>query len=161
MAEVAATVYKRRRLIVRRVRHYTDPDQGELFATWQHHGFVTCLPGDPVTLDAFHRGHATVELGIRDLKAGAGGCCPSGRFAANAAWLLLATLAANLLRWPVLLARVQQGLLCAKTLCRRLLGLPGRLTRSARRWTLHLPSGWPWAWEFGFNLGRLRCVPFT
>jgi hypothetical protein len=64
----------------------------------------------------------TVELrGIRDLKAGAGGRCPSGQFAANAAWLLLATLAANLLRWPVLLARVQQGLLCAKTLRRRLL----------------------------------------
>lgn len=34
-------------------------------------------------------------------------------------------------------------------------------TRSARRWTLHPPSGRPWAWEFGFILGRLRCVPFT
>jgi hypothetical protein len=26
---------------------------------------------------------------------------------------------------------------------RRLLALPGRLTRTARRWTLHLPAGWP------------------
>jgi hypothetical protein len=95
---------------VRRVRHYTDPDQGELFATWQHHGFATCLPGDPVTLDAFHRGHATVELGIRDLKAGAGGRCPSGRFAANAAWLLLATLAANLLQQPIKVGRPSSSL---------------------------------------------------
>jgi len=70
-------------------------------------------------------------------------------------------LAANLLRWPVLLARLDQGLLTAKTLRRRLLALPGRLTRSARRHTLHLPSGWRWAWQFDFIPARLRCVPFT
>ena len=159
IAEVAATRYQRRHLVVRRVRHRSD--QGELFPTWQYHAFVTSLDGDPVTLDAFHRRHATVELAIRDRKAGAGGRCPSGSFAANAAWLTLATLAHNLLRWPVLLANLQQGLLTAKTLRRRLLTLPGRLTRTARRWTLHLPTGWPWAWQFTFILGRLRCVPFT
>ena len=32
----------------------------------------------------------------------------------------------------------------ARTLRRRLLALPGRLTRTARRWTLHLPARWPW-----------------
>jgi hypothetical protein len=159
IAEVAATRYQRRQLVVRRVRHTSD--QGQLFATWQYHAFVTSLAGDPVTLDAFHRRHATVELAIRDLKAGAGGRCPSGSFAANAAWLVVASLAHNLLRWPVLLAGLAQGLLTAKTLRRRLLALPGRLTRTARCWTLHLPTGWPWAWQFGFILGRLRCVPFT
>jgi Transposase DDE domain group 1 len=102
IAEVAATRYQRRQLVVHRVRHLSD--QGQLFPTWQYHAFVTSLAGDPVTLDAFHHQHATVELAIRDLKAGAGGRCPSGQFAANAAWLALATLAHNLLRWPVLLA---------------------------------------------------------
>ena len=46
----------------------------------------------------------------------------------------------------------------AKTLRRTLLALPGRLTRSARRWTLHLPAGWPWAHGFTMALARLRCI---
>jgi hypothetical protein len=37
-------------------------------------------------------------------------------------------------------------------------GLPGRITHSARRWTLHLPAGWPWAAWFALALARLRCV---
>jgi hypothetical protein len=47
----------------------------------------------------------------------------------------------------------------AKTLRRTLLHLPGRLTRSARRWLLHLPAGWPWAHDFQMALARLRCIP--
>jgi hypothetical protein len=70
---------------VRRVRHLSD--QGQLFPTWDYHAFVTDRVGTVVWLDAGHRRHATVELCIRDLKAGAGlRHCPSGRFAANAAW---------------------------------------------------------------------------
>ncbi len=34
------------------------------------------------------------------------------------------------------------------TLRRRYLCLPGRLTCSARRLTLHLPARWPWAARF-------------
>jgi hypothetical protein len=41
-----------------------------------------------------------------------------------------------------------------------LLALPGRLTRSARRLHLHLPTRWPWASRFLLALDRLRCVPF-
>jgi hypothetical protein len=83
---------------VRRVRHLTT--QGQLFPTFQHHAFVTDRVATVVELDAEHRRHAEVELAIRDLNAGAGlAHCPWGRFAANAAWLLLATLAHNLLRW--------------------------------------------------------------
>jgi hypothetical protein len=48
----------------------------------------------------------------------------------------------------------------AKTLRRTLLVLPGRLTRSARQWTLHLPAGWPWAHSFTMALARLRCLPY-
>jgi hypothetical protein len=74
--------------------------QAELFPNWRCHAFVTDPVGTAVWLDADHRRHATVELCIRDLKAGVGlRHCPSGRFAANAAWLVIATLAHNLLRW--------------------------------------------------------------
>ena len=46
-----------------------------------------------------------------------------------------------------------------KTLRVRYLEVPGRLTRSARRPTLHLPARWPWQWRFQFALARLRCIP--
>jgi hypothetical protein len=47
----------------------------------------------------------------------------------------------------------------AKTLRRRLLHLPGRLTRSARRRLLHLPTDWPWTDQFLTALARLRAIP--
>jgi Transposase DDE domain group 1 len=160
VAQVAETPYRGDRLIVRRVRNLDD--QQQLFPTWRYHAFVTDRVGTTTWLDADHRRHAVCELAIRDLKAGAGlAHLPSGRFAANAAWLLAATLAHNLLRWTASLGlgyRDQQTV--AKTLRRTLLALPGRLTRSARRWTLHLPAGWPWAHSFTMALARLRCIPY-
>jgi hypothetical protein len=159
VAEVAETGYRGDRLIVRRVRN--QGDQQQLFPTWRYHAFVTDRVGTTTWLDTDHRRHAVCELAIRDLKAGAGlAHLPSGRFCANAAWLLAATLAHNLLRWTASLglgARDQQTV--AKTLRRTLLALPGRLTRSARRWTLHLPTQWPWAHSFRMALARLRCIP--
>ena len=159
VAEVAETGYQGDRLVVRRVRN--PDDQQQLFPTWRYHALITNRVGTTVWLDADHRRHAVCELAIRDLKAGAGlAHLPSGRFAANAAWLLAATLAHNLLRWTATLglsARDQQTV--AKTLRRTLLALPGRLTRSARRWTLRLPAGWPWAHSFQMALARLRCIP--
>ena len=160
IAQVAETRYRGDRLIVRRVRN--PGDQQQLFPTWRYHAFVTDRVGTAVELDADHRRHAVCELAIRDLKAGAGlAHLPSGQFAANAAWLLTATLAHNLLRWTASLglgSRDQQ--VVAKTLRRTLLVLPGRLTRSARRLTLHLPAGWPWAHSFTMALARLRCIPY-
>jgi hypothetical protein len=98
LAQVAETRYKGDRLIVRRTRLVGA--QAELFPTWRYHAFVTDRVGTAVWLDADHRRHAVVELCIRDLKAGVGlRHCPSGKFTANAAWLLIATLAHNLLRW--------------------------------------------------------------
>jgi hypothetical protein len=105
-------------------------------------------------------GAAQVELAIRDLKQGAGlRHCPSGRFLANAAWAVIATLAHNLLRWVAALGLGASGPVVAKTLRRRLLTLPGRLTRSARRRYLHLPAGWPWAKAFTGALARLQALP--
>jgi hypothetical protein len=159
VAQVAEVRLKGDRLIVRRVRNLGD--QQQLFATWRYHAFVTNRVGTATWLDADHRRHAVCELAIRDLKAGAGlAHLPSGQFNANAAWLLAATLAHNLLRWTAAIglgARNQQTV--AKTIRRTLLMPPGRLTRSARRWRLHLPAGWPWAHTFRMALARLRCIP--
>jgi hypothetical protein len=147
VAQVAETSYRGDRLIVRRVRNLDD--QAQLFLTWRYHALVTNRVGTATWLDADHRRHAVCELAIRDLKAGAGlAHLPSGHFNANAAWLLAATLAHNLLRWTAVIglgAGNEQTV--AKTLRRTLLALPGRLTRSARQWRLHLPAGWPWAYS--------------
>jgi hypothetical protein len=160
VAQVAETPYRGDRLIVRRVRN--PGDQQQLFPTWRYHAFVTNRVGTALELDADHRRHAVCELAIRDLKAGAGlAHLPSGHFNANAAWLLAATLAHNLLRWTAALGLgVGDQQTVAKTLRRTLLVLPGRLTRSARRWRLHLPAGWPWAHWFTMALARLRCIPY-
>jgi hypothetical protein len=159
IAQVAETLFRGDRLIVRRVRNLDD--QQQLFPTWRYHAFVTDRAGTAVELDADHRRHAVVELAIRDAKQGAGlNHHPSGRFFANAAWLVLVTLAHNLLRWTAILGLgVRDELVVAKTLRRTLLALPGRLTRSARRWQLHLPARWPWAHSFTMALARLRCIP--
>jgi hypothetical protein len=161
VAQVAETRYRGDRLIVRRTRLVGA--QAELFPTWRYHAFVTNRVGTTIWLDQDHRRHATVELCIRDLKAGVGlRHCPSGKFAANAAWLVAATLAHNLLRWIAVLGLgAREELTAAKTIRKTLLALPGRLTRSARRWTLHLPRGWPWAHSFTMALARLRCIPFA
>jgi Transposase DDE domain group 1 len=160
VAQVAETDYRGDRLTVRRVRNHGD--QAQLFPTWRYHAFVTNRVGTTLELDADHRRHAVCELAIRDLKAGAGlAHLPSGQFNANAAWLLAATLSHNLLRWTATLGLgVGDQQTVAKTLRRTLLVLPGRLTRSARRWTLHLPAGWPWAHSFTMALARLRCIPY-
>ena len=159
-AEVAETEYQGMRLIVRRTR-LVGP-QAKLWPDWRHHAFITNRVGTTVDLDADHRRHAVVELAIRDLKEGAGLChCPSGKFFANSAWAVIATLAHNLLRWIAALGLRHDGPVVAKTIRRRYLTLPGRLTRSARRQTLHLPARWPWQRTFDDALARLRQLVLT
>jgi hypothetical protein len=142
VAQVAETPFRGDRLVVRRVRNLDD--QQQLFPTWRYHAFVTDRVGSAVALDADHRRHAVVELAIRDAKQGSGlNHHPCGKFFANAAWLVLVTLAHNLLRWTATLGLgTRDEQVVAKTLRRTLLALPGRRTRSARRWTLHLPARW-------------------
>ena len=96
-------------------------------------------------IKADHRRHAEIENAIRDLKYGVGlNHLPSGRFAANADWLAVQVLAHNLARWAARIGLGEQ-LVTTRTLRRRFFSMAGRLTRSARRLTLHLPRGWPWA----------------
>jgi hypothetical protein len=96
-------------------------------------------------LDADHRRHAVVELAIRDAKQVPG--------STTILWPLLRQRrlagAGHARPQPDGLDRqprlgVRDELVVAKTLRRTLLALPGRLTRSARRWQLHLPARWPW-----------------
>lgn len=158
-AHVAECVYRGRRLIVRRVRNHHGP-QGQLFATWRYHGFVTNLAGAAWALDRQHRAHAVVELSIRDLKAGPLAHLPSGSFHANSAWLQCAVLAHNLLRWTATLGEIRgDELVVAKTFRHRLLAVPGRLVNRSGQPTLRLPTRWPWAQRFLTALDALRALP--
>ena len=146
------------RLIVRRVKP-TPGSQLALFATYSYHGFITDRDEDTLELEADHRRHAEVENAIRALKHGVGlNHLPSGRFAANAAWLALQVMAHNLTRWTARIGLGEQ-VVTTKTLRRRFFSLAGRLTRSARRLTLHLPKHWPWEIQFSRALARLRAIP--
>ena len=57
----------------------------------------------------------------------------------NGAWLAVQVLAHNLARWTARIGLGEQ-VVTTKTLRRRFFSLAGRLTRSARRLTLHLPK---------------------
>lgn len=158
-AHVAECLYRGRRLIVRRVpgHHST---QGQLFATWRYHAFVTNLAGSAWALDRSHRAHAVVELSIRDLKAGPLAHLPSGSFNANSAWLQCAVLAHNLIRWTAALSHGgTDRLVVAKTWRHRLLAIPGRLVNRSGTPTLRLPAHWPWAHQFTTALDALRALP--
>ncbi len=142
---------------MRRVRP-TPGSQLALFAEFSYHAFITDRLGDMLALEADHRRHAEVENVIRDLKYGVGlNHLPSGRFGANAAWLALNVIAHNLARFSSRL-----GLCCepitTETLRRHHLAVPGRITCSARRFTLHLPPRWPWASPFIAALERHRSI---
>jgi hypothetical protein len=159
-AEVAECVYKGRRLIVRRTRLIGR--QATLWPEWRHFAFLTDLKGDPVDVDAFHRAHATVELAIKDLKEGAGmEHVPSGNFNANAAWLVCAVLAHNLIRWAAMLGGItpEDQLVVARTIRTRFLSIPCSLVNRSGRPTLRAPLEWPWAEAFCRALDLLRSLP--
>ena len=72
---------------------------------------------------------------------------------------MIAALAHNLRRQTILLGTPEEPIRAAHTVTRQLLRLPGRLTRHARRQTLHLPARWPWRHAFTAALARLRALP--
>jgi hypothetical protein len=156
-AQVAQTMFGHRRLIIRRTRLVGA--QAELWPDWRHHAFLTNRTDPPMLVEAEHRGHAVVELAIRDLKDQALAHFPSGRFLANAAWTVIAALSHNLLRWTTLIGLPDTIIPTARTLRRRLLTIPGRVTRTARQVTLRMPAGWPWEVAFLAAFKRLRAVP--
>ena len=142
------------RLIVRRVRdanpdHVARTAQGELFRVWRHHAIFTDSPLPMLTAERDHRRHAIIEQVIADLKNSALAHLPSGSFAANSAWLVLAVIAFNLTRAAGALASSFHAKATTATIRRQLIAVAARVTRSARRSTLRLPAAWPWttAWQ--------------
>jgi len=156
-AQIAQTMLGQQRLIVRRTRLLGE--QAELWPDWRHFAFLTNRTDALELVEAEHRQHAVVELAIRDLKDQALAHFPSGKYMANAAWTVITALAHNLLRWTHLLALPDQTVRTARTLRRRLLNVPGRLTRHGRRTLLRMPAHWPWARDFLAALARLRALP--
>ena len=101
----------------------TPGSQLALFASYSYHGFITDRDGEMLELEADHRRHAEIENAIRDLKHGVGlNHLPSGRFAANAAWLAVQVMAHNLARWTARIGLGEQ-IVTTKTLRRRFFSL--------------------------------------
>jgi hypothetical protein len=146
------------RLIVRRVKRLNPASvpagQDELFATWRHHAVFTDSPMPMLDAEADHRRHAVIEQVNADLKSGALAHLPSGSFAANSAWLVLAAIAFNLTRAAGTLASDWHARATGATIRRHLITVPARIANSARRIRLHLPAFWPWRehWQHLFDV---------
>jgi hypothetical protein len=157
-AQIAETVLKGWRLVVRRTR-LTDPEQLALWPDWRHHAFLTNRTVPLITADIDHRDHAQIELVIRDLKDQALAHFPSGDMHANSAWTVIAAIAHNLARWTTLIGAPNQPVQTARTRRHQLLRVPGRIVRTARRWTLRLPARWPWQTAYLTCLTQIRAIP--
>jgi hypothetical protein len=134
------------RLIVRRVRDRNH--EHELFPVWRYHPFFTNST-EPVTdADLTHRRHAVIETVFADLIDGPWAHQPSGVFAANAAWTMLAGIAHNLLRAAGTIIDTAHAVARGATLRRHLVNVPARIARPQGKPTLHLPAHWPQSQEW-------------
>jgi len=124
-------------------------EQQELFSVFRYHAVFTDSPLTVTQAEKTHREHAIIEQVIADVKNGPLAHLPSGRFNANAAWLVLSAIAFNLTRAAGCLASAFHARATTATLRAHLINVPARLARSARRLVMHLPQHWPWqpAWE--------------
>ena len=149
------------RLVVRRIPELNPQEkdgQPTLFDTHRFHAFFTTSTLDTVTADKTHRQHAIIEQVHADLKDSALGHFPSGVFTANAAWLVLATMAFNLSRAVGAAAGGELRTARTATIRRKLISVPARLSTSARKVWLHLPQRWPWE-EGWTSLIAAACGP--
>ena len=133
------------RLVVRRVRARNEEEargQGELFPVYRHHAVFTDSPFEVIQAEGQHRDHAIVEQVIADLYSGPLARLPSGSFNANAAWLVLAAMAFNLLRAAGTRAGTRYAKARTATVRRGLIAMPARTARHGRgNLVLHLPEG--------------------
>jgi hypothetical protein len=139
------------RLIVRRIRRddpAQHPGQEELLPAYRYHAVFTDSPYTLVQAESQHRAHAIIEQVNADLIAGPLAHLPSGRFAANDAWLACAAIAHNLTRAAGHLAAGGYQSARPATIRSRLVTVAARLAHRARTVHLHLPEHWPWAAAF-------------
>jgi len=135
------------RLVVRRVKRLQrlagdGSAQSELFACYRHHAFITNSALSTIDADARHRDHALVEQVIAELKDGPLAHLPSGKYAANAAWVAHTVIAFNIARATAVAASMRTARWA--TLRTRVINVPGRIAATGRRLVLHLPRHWPW-----------------
>ena len=130
---------------------------------WRYQAFAMNTTGaQPGFLEARHRAHARVEDRIRIAKDSGLGRLPSREFAINIAWVQVAALTADLTCWLQLLALHDTPALARaepKLLRFRMLHVPARLTRGARRHRLRLPVTWPWADAICTAFTRINALP--
>jgi hypothetical protein len=150
------------RLIVRRVRDLNKKaaqGQDELFPVWRYHAVFTDSPFELVQAEGQHRDHAVVEQVFADWYDGPLAHLPSGHFNANAAWLVIAAMAQNLLRTAGVLAGLPHAKARAATIRRDLISIAARTARHGRgHLTLHLPEAWHREREW-LNLWDAACGP--
>jgi hypothetical protein len=169
IAETGYTAFTRKkgqaitaRLIVRRVRdlnRQAAAGQDELFPAWRYHAVFTDSPFIMLQAEEQHRDHAQVEQVLADWTDGPLAHLPSGSFPANAAWLILAAIAHNLLRAAGSLASPGYGRARGATIRRGLINVAARTARRGRGLiTLHLPDGWHREHEW-MNLFAAACGP--
>jgi hypothetical protein len=149
------------RLIVRKERphpgaqlRFTDTDghRYQCFLTDQDDAEIA-------ELERRHRLHARVEDRIQESQELGLGRLPFQALEPNKAWFELALLAQDLLAWlRLLVLEGELALAKPKRLRHRLLHVAGRLTRSGRRRTLHLPAAWPWRDQLTAAFARLASL---
>jgi hypothetical protein len=153
------------RIIVRRERPHPGAqlDLIEEHDGWRYTCFATDTPaGQHAWLDARHRSHARVEDRIRCAKDTGLGRFPSRQFAINAAWLICALTAIDLLAWTQTILLHDDPTLSRaepKALRYRLLHLAARLVRGGRRVRLKIDRTWRWAHVLAQAFARLHTLP--
>ena len=129
-------------LVVRRVLDANTQDP--LFPVWRYHPFLTNNSEPVAQADITHRQHAICETVWSDLIDGPWAHQPSGSFAANAAWTVLAAICHNLLRAAgTLTDTARYAVARGATLRTHLVNVAARFARPQRRPVLHLPKHWP------------------
>ncbi len=119
--------------------------------------FLTDHPERDVPfLEALYRGRGRCECAIRDSKDTGLANLPSAEFSINQAWLALVLVAGDLLAWMKgICLRGELAQAEPKRLRFALLHAAGLIVRSARRLTLRIAAGWPWADDLVNAFGRL------
>jgi hypothetical protein len=163
VAEIPFTAFSGRRkagqvpgrLVVRRIPELNPKATAghpTLFGTHRFHAFFTTVTAealDAVAADKFHRKHARIEQVNADLKDSALAHLPSGKFAANSAWLVAAVMAYNQARTAGILAEGQFAKALAGTIRSKIINIQARIASSSRRYQLHVRQDWPWKTEWG------------